>query len=221
MVYRLWGGNLATFFAIAAGTLATAAAGVGAVLTAPVSVPVALGAMIAAGIIGATIGIGVNGGFAGMYNQSASNTGQANAVLYVAQTKVASGSNGKGPCDDFGAGSTRTPTERPLKYGQGSPFGSSPPRPNDPFTGRPISNSEFGNSLVSWGQFTAGALGRLLGLSVEVISNMSLQGVNQSMAQEWANFYWSEASRNPQNPSACSRAHLMQAIADVLKELKR
>jgi hypothetical protein len=86
------GSNLMTFFGIAAGAVATAATGAAAVLSAPVTAPIALGAIVAAGIIGATIGIGVNGGFAGMFDQSASNKARQVAGLYSAFPVAAAGS---------------------------------------------------------------------------------------------------------------------------------
>jgi hypothetical protein len=78
---------------------------------------------------------------------------------------------------------------------------------------RGTTRSEFGTRIMRWGTGDAAARARMATLTRD---ELTMAGVTLAMAVEWREFYHRELVRNPSNPSAAGRAHLMQRAADLL-----
>ena len=86
-----------------------------------------------------------------------------------------------------------------------------PPRPPIPSSCQSL--RDFGVKIMRWGSGSAAARARMATLTREELEQA---GVTRAMAEGWRDFYRHELLLNPDNPSAESRAELMQRAAELL-----
>jgi RHS repeat-associated protein len=88
------------------------------------------------------------------------------------------------------------------------------PKSQVPPTPGGMTQKQFGEQVMKWGQSGAEARARIASLTREELERA---GVTKAIAKAWRNFYRNEASSGRMNPSAAGRAELMSRAVKLLK----